>query len=1077
MKRKIFSKLLMGALLVASVSSFTSCKDYDDDINSLKDDVAKRALLSDVTALQTKVDGVKTTADQALANAATNATSISGVKTDLAAVKAIADKAAGDAAQGIKDAADAKTAADVAQKAADDAKAALADYAKTSDLADYVKNSDLETTLADYVKASALAEAVADAKQQIETFIATSEGNFEALKADVEKFKGAYSQIWNAVTSVSLYAAISPANNPSTTTWDEGAQIFYPAKVLGLTFCLDKIDKADKRFTRFDGAATKGDGLFGDPSNKDYFNATANYSASKVTFTDGAEFKFPTSLIVRVSPTNATLSASDIKLIDGAGTALSQVEVAAVTPYTNIFTRGGSASGLWKVELQAVAKATNDKFNAETRYSSANSKKDKAGDKKVLFAVAINNTSDVEAAADRAVVSEYGLTIENDPIYAYTGCYSNEILAGKVGTDIMDAVVLSQVAARYPGAATGIVGAKPAAVENKWVAGDAGNNVNMTGDDRHAATKIIKINSGGTVTVDLTTVVNARNFTPQYYYVVRDDANAGGSDASELNAWTRYTYSGDLGKILDPATEKCSFSITIPENLLTGDYIGFRIFAVNYDGTLCDPDGVPFEVWVGSAKSSQSITQDFTPTQQANQTFDYAFTPTVKTGDFVPNGTIDLKNGSTDYNPTDWNWEFLDADKVALTAADSFDDVAYIRFTSTDVTKWKDGQTGTGTIEFTEGTNTVPVNVINVALTKVMPTTFKAHWKESQPGDPANTNNYICYVEPNQTAGTFTTKWDATAAQGFKYMTQAIQDLANDAVTDNHYQFVIENMNLDANNAYTEPGYFPLYTNGTPANPLYVWAAPKLVDNTSVTHSAKWYYVYTNISSENTDKSAYNGESNNADKKNNDWYVEGTPFTITYACALNPSVMKYSWVKELEVTVNTWFPELIVNNPSVVPTTKVIAKVTDVYAVYNQQDKVYVDLEYTYNGVTYKNTTRKNLSTANDLTKLIAYENSFDNAWFLNGANKMFAGGQYYVDGTSAVPSLGSYIGASVTNNSNGEAQYFTAAVDAAGKISLTPTSTTQPENAIPSTLTLKGYDAFGHVHEIAKLPFNVHRN
>jgi hypothetical protein len=36
MKRKIFSKLLMGALLVASVSLYVSCKDYDDDIKDLQ---------------------------------------------------------------------------------------------------------------------------------------------------------------------------------------------------------------------------------------------------------------------------------------------------------------------------------------------------------------------------------------------------------------------------------------------------------------------------------------------------------------------------------------------------------------------------------------------------------------------------------------------------------------------------------------------------------------------------------------------------------------------------------------------------------------------------------------------------------------------------------------------------------------------------------------------------------------------------------------------------------------------------------------------------------------------------------
>ena len=39
MKRKIFSKLLMVAMLVASVSMFVSCKDYDDDINNVSDRV------------------------------------------------------------------------------------------------------------------------------------------------------------------------------------------------------------------------------------------------------------------------------------------------------------------------------------------------------------------------------------------------------------------------------------------------------------------------------------------------------------------------------------------------------------------------------------------------------------------------------------------------------------------------------------------------------------------------------------------------------------------------------------------------------------------------------------------------------------------------------------------------------------------------------------------------------------------------------------------------------------------------------------------------------------------------------
>ena len=36
MKRKYLSALLMGTLVVASTSTFTSCKDYDDDISNLQ---------------------------------------------------------------------------------------------------------------------------------------------------------------------------------------------------------------------------------------------------------------------------------------------------------------------------------------------------------------------------------------------------------------------------------------------------------------------------------------------------------------------------------------------------------------------------------------------------------------------------------------------------------------------------------------------------------------------------------------------------------------------------------------------------------------------------------------------------------------------------------------------------------------------------------------------------------------------------------------------------------------------------------------------------------------------------------
>ena len=72
MKRKYFSALLMGALTIASVSTFTSCKDYDDDISGLQsriDELSKTIdqIQSQITAgsvitkVETVSDGVKIT--------------------------------------------------------------------------------------------------------------------------------------------------------------------------------------------------------------------------------------------------------------------------------------------------------------------------------------------------------------------------------------------------------------------------------------------------------------------------------------------------------------------------------------------------------------------------------------------------------------------------------------------------------------------------------------------------------------------------------------------------------------------------------------------------------------------------------------------------------------------------------------------------------------------------------------------------------------------------------------------------------------------------------------------------------
>ena len=57
MRKKYLSALLFGALLFASAGTFTSCKDYDDDINNLQEQINTNA--DAIKALQSKVDAGK----------------------------------------------------------------------------------------------------------------------------------------------------------------------------------------------------------------------------------------------------------------------------------------------------------------------------------------------------------------------------------------------------------------------------------------------------------------------------------------------------------------------------------------------------------------------------------------------------------------------------------------------------------------------------------------------------------------------------------------------------------------------------------------------------------------------------------------------------------------------------------------------------------------------------------------------------------------------------------------------------------------------------------------------------------
>ena len=100
MKRKIFSKLLMGAFLIASVSMFVSCKDYDDDINKNAQDIAalkaqlgtdindvKSNLTTQLATVNSQIDQLKKDID-----AKASASDLTSVKKDVDELKGLLER-------------------------------------------------------------------------------------------------------------------------------------------------------------------------------------------------------------------------------------------------------------------------------------------------------------------------------------------------------------------------------------------------------------------------------------------------------------------------------------------------------------------------------------------------------------------------------------------------------------------------------------------------------------------------------------------------------------------------------------------------------------------------------------------------------------------------------------------------------------------------------------------------------------------------------------------------------------------------------------------------------------------------
>ena len=1090
MKRKYLSALLMGVLTLTSVSTFTSCKDYDDDISNLQGQIDKlatadqlsqkvaelQALISsnksDISSLQSEL-AKKTTLDEVKAVLANYATKeyVDGADATLqAAIKALetgkvaeleaavkaaqaaADKAAEDAKAAnaeiletlktlatkaeVAEAADAaqkaiaavesnnaealkkaqaeiletlkdyatkenlKDVADAAQKALDDAQkdnskaladldtavknaqtkanTAAADASKAlADLATTTKNAadalkqanDNKATLAEVAeslgKGYSKENTVADAIKAIKAQIGTPNKELGTLDTRLAAIESVLNGVKDDDTKLGLATKVTNIEKQLKDIIGEYTTMVTSVSLVG-SYHLNTnqgrewddvlMGKADLQFMSDNVAA---DLTFG-KGQKDNTGAVVAEASNQQTYKKGTPFNNETSIVVRVNPTNAELTKNTtIKLVDSKGRDLSDVlELGTPERFNTLLSRASAASGLWTIPVKVKAGVATDKIEQKVGGTGADR------NNHVLYAVAIKNTATEKDAQDRYVTSTYDLTVQ-----APTGFTA--------ATSLKDVKIWSETTMGYDNAIT-LNG-------NKKFAGS-------TGGDEVSAKNNEKIN------IDF----SAYKDQIQYFYVVRDDNNVDSeSGTSAINAWNSYKYTG-LGQVVK-ADEGGVLTVDINKGQV-GDEIGFRIFAVNYNGTLVPTIGDSFVVYVGEQQNQASVAGSINVTKETNNTTAWLpLTGKLKDGVSLPTYWETSINGQT----VTFNVAYSKDGKNAAGASVKNSEIKYVQFTCTSEMKnWKDDAKAVFTISQKDAQDKMVENEIAVTLTKVLPTVESTKklmgytWKDEQ----LVNDTYTAYVYPVGNAWTTDGQ-----ANGYKDFDQAITGLGANCVIN------IANLQKDDKNKYTVSQDFT-------TTPWKVTVDNALIDGTTK-HATNISYNYGKISSE---------------KKNEagaivDYVVSVETVQTIFACPLKDNVQTYSWGKHYVASSKK---NIDVN-----------------YLTYGSEKTVEIKAATSTTPAEYAN-----------LFDYIIGHNDFDNTVF--GGKLSALAKNKYVDVTAKL----------ISNGSKKE-DYFIAHVNkTAGTITFEKKSgTTNPVKDVASKLIITVKDAFGHTYEYP-MDFTVKR-
>ena len=220
----------MAALVVVTMGVFSSCKDYDDDINT------NTALINQ---LQTQVKALETAAAKAQADATKALQDAANAQAAADAAQKTANDALAKGEQGIADAAKAQAAADAAQAAADEAKAAaaqakadalkaLADEAARLDaaIAKKVDQTVFDETIAKLATKDELNAAIKRFDDELAAQVATLDGKITDLDTKINDINNALkAAIDECVKKDDFQAAIAGLNEQIKALQDKDTEL------------------------------------------------------------------------------------------------------------------------------------------------------------------------------------------------------------------------------------------------------------------------------------------------------------------------------------------------------------------------------------------------------------------------------------------------------------------------------------------------------------------------------------------------------------------------------------------------------------------------------------------------------------------------------------------------------------------------------------------------------------------------------------------------------------------------------------------------------------------------------------